>query len=201
MTAVPFSSAIPTFLDAFSYSLSPSLQAQSLETRQGIGMRLDLMELSPHTPAGASPPECSCCLQEGGGHLLTHLGLLFSHPERDKHGTGGLPSSLLPPIRAHQPLVPACSSMLRCGPWHWYPFPHFQLPPSCLLRLGYERYPHCLQNTELQRDEDFCSILISVFHWCMARWAGKIFLNPSFIPIIQTSPLPTGWWIQMRATV
>lgn len=149
-------------------------------------MGLDLMKLSSHTPAEAPPPGCTCCLQERRGSLLTHLGFLFLHPERDKHDTGGLPSSLFPPIRAHRPLVPACSSMLRCGPRHWYSFPRYQLPSSCLLSLGYKRCPHLLQNTELQRDEDLCSMIVSVFHWCMARWAGKIFLNPSFISIIQT---------------
>lgn len=98
------------------------------------------MELSPHTPAEASPPGCTCCLQEGGGGVsLPTLDSL--HPERDKHGTGGLPNSLLPPIRAHWPLVPACSSVLRCGPCHWYPFPHYQLPPS--YPLG-ERLPSVL---------------------------------------------------------
>lgn len=113
----------------------------------------------------------------------------------------GLPNPLLPPTRAHWPLVPACSSMLRCGPWQRYPFPHYQLPPSHLLRLDYEKCLHMLQNTELQRHEDFCSMLISVFHWRMARWAGKIFFNPSFISIIQTPALPTGCWIKIRATV
>ncbi|KAF2978445.1 hypothetical protein EK904_004405 [Melospiza melodia maxima] len=67
-----------------------------LETRRGIGMGLNLMELSPHTPAEAFPPGCICCLQEGGGGLLTHLGLLFLHPERDKNGAGESPQLSAP---------------------------------------------------------------------------------------------------------
>lgn len=54
-------------------------------------MGLGLMELSPHTPAEAFSPGCICCLQEGGGGLLTHLELLSLHPERHKNGPGESP--------------------------------------------------------------------------------------------------------------
>lgn len=167
-----------------------------------VELGLDLLELSPHTPSEAPPP--------GSTRFLTGRRWVSPYPPwaplpalwEGWAWHWGSPQPPGPTHKTPQGPSPCPQSHAEVWPTALISVPLLSgLPPSCLLRLGYERCPCLPQNTELQRYEDFCNMPISAFllvHGKMSRENIPYYV----LQINHTNPpLPTGSWRKMRASV